>query len=171
MSDDEASPDFQSQNGSGEVSTSLLQENKDTFRRFYDEVLNGRNISVMDELNAPNLVDHNRMNPSPTLSDLEAAKQSIQLLHRSFPDIKWRVDDMIAEGGQGRGTLDCSRNPQGRFHGNPTDGGARSRSRALRSYVSLAVRSLSTGSSSMRSHSFNSSERCGPQADFPAASC
>lgn len=75
-----------------------LGENKAEYTRFFDEVLNGRDLDVLDELNDPNLVDHARSDPRPELSDLEAAKESVAMLHRGFPDIKWTVDDMIAEG-------------------------------------------------------------------------
>ena len=69
-----------------------LEKNKNAFMRFYDEVLNDRQISVMDQLDDPNLVDHNRVIPQNGLSDLEAAKLSIASLHKGFPDIKWKVE-------------------------------------------------------------------------------
>jgi steroid delta-isomerase-like uncharacterized protein len=52
----------------------------------------------MNELSASNLADRNRMSPRGDLSDLEAAKESFAALHQASPDIKWQVDDVIAEG-------------------------------------------------------------------------
>ena len=99
-----------------------LEENKAEYTRFFDEVLNGRNLAVLDELNTPNMVDHARSDPRPDLSDLEAAKESVAMLHRGFPDIKWSLDDMIAEGDRVVARWTAHGTHEGEFMGIPPTG-------------------------------------------------
>ena len=39
----------------------MSEQNKALARRFYDEVFNRRNLHAMDELCAPDIIDHNAM--------------------------------------------------------------------------------------------------------------
>ena len=71
-------------------------ENKTTVRRFYDEVLNERRLDVMDELCAPDFVDHTPA--SGHSAGLDDLKQQIAAWHRAFPDLRVTVDEIIAEG-------------------------------------------------------------------------
>lgn len=99
-----------------------VEKNKVVFRRFYDEVLNERKIGVMDELNDPRLVDHSRVIPQNGLSDSEAAKLAIASLHKGFPDISWRVDDMVAEGDRVVARWTAQGTQNGEFMGMPPTG-------------------------------------------------
>ena len=99
-----------------------VEGNKAEYTRFFDEVLNGRNLAVLDELNDPNFVDHARTDPRPELSDLEAARESVAQLHRAFPDIKWSVEDMIAEGDRVVARWTAHGTHEGEFMGIPPTG-------------------------------------------------
>ena len=71
------------------------EQNKALIRRAYEEAFNQRNLAVLDEVNAPDLVFHNA---STTMQGLEAFKQFLSLYLSAFPDARFAVEDMIAEG-------------------------------------------------------------------------
>jgi len=75
------------------VSTTL---NKIRMRRFYDEVLNKGNIEAVDRLLSKNFREHEEF---PGLTPTrEGVKQMFTMMHRAFPDMKVKVEDMGAAG-------------------------------------------------------------------------
>jgi predicted SnoaL-like aldol condensation-catalyzing enzyme len=70
-----------------------MEDNKQAVRRFYQEVINGRNLDVLDELLTPDGVDHTFGSQNP-----EQAKQFFGMIHQAFPDLHAEVHDVIAEG-------------------------------------------------------------------------
>ena len=83
------------------------EENKALIRRFWEEVFNGRNLDLIDELCAPNFVDHGMNNQE---SNAEGFKQMLSMWFNAFPDLHVTIDDLFAEGDRcatrwtGRGT-------------------------------------------------------------------
>ncbi len=71
------------------------EDNKALIRRAYEEGFNQRNLAVLDEVNASDLVSHNA---STTMQGLEAFKQFLSLYLSAFPDARFTVEDIIAEG-------------------------------------------------------------------------
>ena len=57
-----------------------VQDNKQAARRFYQEVINGRNLDALDELLTPDGVDHTFGSGNP-----EQAKQFVGMVHQAFP--------------------------------------------------------------------------------------
>ena len=74
----------------------MSEENKALVRRFYEEVMNRGNMAVVDELSAPNIVDHNPM-PGQAAGP-EGFKQFVGMFRSAFPDLNVTADDVIAEG-------------------------------------------------------------------------
>jgi predicted ester cyclase len=68
------------------------EHNKEIVRQFITEVLSGRNISLADEVLAPNYV--NRM----TGADLAALKGMLTGLSTALSDLRFEIDDLVAEG-------------------------------------------------------------------------
>jgi predicted SnoaL-like aldol condensation-catalyzing enzyme len=70
------------------------EQNKAVVRRFIEEVLIGQNAALVDELLAPDYVNH--MVPGGR----EAFKQFFTVLSSAFPDLElhYSVDHLIAEG-------------------------------------------------------------------------
>jgi predicted SnoaL-like aldol condensation-catalyzing enzyme len=70
------------------------EQNKAVVRRFIEEVLTSENAALVDELLAPDYVNH--MVPGGR----EAFKQFFTVLSSAFPDLKlhYRVEHLIAEG-------------------------------------------------------------------------
>ena len=61
-------------------------------RRFFDEVWNGNDVGVIDEIFAPTVL----VNGTPIARD--AVKQLVVARRAVFPDIRVTVEDQIAEG-------------------------------------------------------------------------
>ena len=74
----------------------MSEENKAMARRFYDEVINGRNLDALDELVADDFVEHEALPGMPT--DREAPRQFFGMLHAAVPDLQVELADLIAEG-------------------------------------------------------------------------
>ena len=73
--------------------------NKATARRIYDEVVNGGNIDLIDEVMTVDMIEHEEF---PGLeSGREGAKQFFQLFRAAFPDLRFEVHDMVGEEGIG----------------------------------------------------------------------
>ena len=72
------------------------ERNKEIVRRFVEEVQNNRDWEIYDELNAPDFV--NLSAPPGVPSDREGGKLFLGSFFSAFPDARWTVDDMIAEG-------------------------------------------------------------------------
>jgi steroid delta-isomerase-like uncharacterized protein len=69
---------------------------KDITRRFYEEIINKKNVQAIDRFCAPNFVDHNP--PPGGKGTLDATKQQFLDLVAAFPDLTMTVQDQIAEG-------------------------------------------------------------------------
>jgi steroid delta-isomerase-like uncharacterized protein len=74
---------------------SEVERNKAVVRRFVEEVQNGKDEAVFDELNAPDFV--NLSAPPGVPSDLEGGKAFLWSFFNAFPDCRFTIDDMIAE--------------------------------------------------------------------------
>ena len=97
------------------------EQNKALFRRFMDEVFNRGNISLVDEVCAPDFVEREELPPGIP-PGCEAIKQFSTVFRSAFPDLKVTIDDMIAEGDKVvvRGTW--SGTHKGEFMGIPPTG-------------------------------------------------
>jgi predicted ester cyclase len=76
----------------------LSETNKTLSRRFFDEVFGKGKLNVLDEIIAR---DHINSGPG-TLPGLptgpEGAKQLVTVYRNAFPDLRFTIDDQIAEG-------------------------------------------------------------------------
>jgi predicted ester cyclase len=73
------------------------EQNKALLRRVMEEVFSRGNISLIDELFAPDFVEHEALPPGIP-AGREGVKQLSTMLRRAFPDLKATIDDTIAEG-------------------------------------------------------------------------
>ncbi|MGD8626408.1 MAG: ester cyclase [Anaerolineae bacterium] len=74
----------------------MTEKNKTLMRRALEEVVNEGNLDLIDELVAPNFVDHTPMPGLPP--NREGIKQTIGMLRQAFPDIEVTSEDLIAQG-------------------------------------------------------------------------
>jgi predicted ester cyclase len=69
-----------------------IEQNKAVVRRFITEVLSGRNLGLADEVLAPNYVN-------PLMgADLAAFKGMLTGISSALTDLRYEVDDLVAEG-------------------------------------------------------------------------
>ena len=68
------------------------EQNKETVRRFLTGPLSGRDISLVDEVLAPNYV--NRL----TGADLATFKGFLTGMSTALSDVRFEIDDLVAEG-------------------------------------------------------------------------
>lgn len=69
--------------------------------RFVEELWNGRNLEVADEIFSENCVTHQLQSGSPVTSaprDPETIKQHVREWIESFPDLTFSVEQMVASG-------------------------------------------------------------------------
>lgn len=74
-----------------------VEENKAIVQRYYDEVLNGRDLSLLEETHAVDYVHHDPSNPAD-IEGREGTRKRLAELMRAFPDFRYTIEDMIAEG-------------------------------------------------------------------------
>jgi predicted ester cyclase len=94
------------------------EDNKQAVRRFYQEVIHGRNLDARDELLTPDGVDHTFGSQNP-----EQAKQFFGMVHQAFPDLHAEIHDVIAEGDLVAARVTYTSTHQGEFLGIPATGG------------------------------------------------
>lgn len=75
----------------------MLEEmNKALLRRFVEEMVNQGNMAVASELVASDFIE---LDPFPGQAPGRAGLiESIERLRRAFPDLIWRIEEMVAEG-------------------------------------------------------------------------
>jgi predicted ester cyclase len=73
----------------------MSEANKAIYRRAWQELMNQRNLAIVDELFAPNYVLHD---PHVPLSGRKALKHFTVALHQGFADLRLTLDDLLAEG-------------------------------------------------------------------------
>jgi steroid delta-isomerase-like uncharacterized protein len=73
-----------------------MADYKEMAQRWYAEVMNEGNEDVIEELCAPNFVDHD---PLPgTSPDRDGLHDFVKQVRTAFPDLDARVDDVLVEG-------------------------------------------------------------------------
>ena len=73
------------------------EQNKEQMRRVIEEVMNRGNVSLADELLAPDFVEHEALPPGIP-GGREGVKHLTTAFRSAFPDFKATIDDMLAEG-------------------------------------------------------------------------
>jgi len=86
----------------------MSEQNKAVVRRLVDEVMNSGRLEILDELYTPRLA--------------ATARAWIAPFRASFPDVKMRVVDLVAEGDKVVGRFLCSGTQQGEWQGLPPTG-------------------------------------------------
>lgn len=75
------------------------EQNKAVSRRWYLEMFNEGDLAVADEINTADYTNHNPYAPPGGFgSGPQASKNVVTLYRNAFPDIRFTVEDQIAEG-------------------------------------------------------------------------
>ena len=96
---------------------STTEENKAQFRRAYEEVLNRGDLSVVDELIAPDFLNHEA--PPGRDRGPESMRELATMLRTAFPDLRFTIEELVAEGDIVAGRLTMSGTHDGPLMGMP----------------------------------------------------
>ena len=75
----------------------MSEQNKNNVRRLFEEVWNKGHVSVADELFSPTYTHHDSSTPDVGRGP-ESEKKRATLYRNAFPDIRFAIEDIIAEG-------------------------------------------------------------------------
>jgi predicted ester cyclase len=98
-----------------------LEQDKINFRRIPEEIFNQGKLELIDELFAPDYVEHAPVPPGFP-SGREGVKQFISMVRAAFPDFHYTVGDQISEGDKQVGQLTAHGTHQNEFMGIPATG-------------------------------------------------
>ena len=97
-----------------------MQNNSDIVRRFITEVLNGGNIDSAGEFFRDDMVEQVPFpGQGPGLSGL---KDVLRGMRTAFPDMRWTIEEQIAEGGKVVTRFEWTGTHRGDFLGVPATG-------------------------------------------------
>jgi predicted ester cyclase len=90
------------------------EENKALAQCWIEEAWNKGDLTIVEELIAPNYILHDPARPG--LRGREGIKQSVAMFRTAFPDLHFTIEDQIAEGDKVV-ILYTVQGPQGSFDG------------------------------------------------------
>jgi steroid delta-isomerase-like uncharacterized protein len=97
-----------------------LEANKATVQHLYEQLFNQGNLSVADEVIAPDFINHNE--PPESNRGPESMRQLITRLRTAFPDMHYTVEELVAEGDTVAIRVTVSATHRGPFQGMPPTG-------------------------------------------------
>jgi len=97
-----------------------LEQNKVLARRLMEEDISRGDEAVADQIIHPEFFDHT--NPPGMQHGLDGHKAIVRLFRATFPDLEWRIDDLIAEGDKVVARTTMRGTQRGEFFGIPPCG-------------------------------------------------
>jgi steroid delta-isomerase-like uncharacterized protein len=97
-----------------------VEENKANYRRITEEIWIQGNLALVDELFAPNYVNHDPTNPE--VRDLKGFKEYIVATRTALQEMKVTIDDLIAEGDKVAGRWTARATHKAEWGGIPATG-------------------------------------------------
>ena len=76
----------------------MSDQNKALSRRNFEEVWNQRKLEVIDQLVAANSVLHDPSAPGGKVEGSKGYKQFVEIYLTAFPDVRFTINDQIADG-------------------------------------------------------------------------
>ena len=92
------------------------ETNKALLRRTYEEWFNQGNLTNVDELIAPDCINH-EVPPGMNNRGPESARQVVTMLRSAFPDLHFTIEELVAEGDTVVGRVTMSGTHLGPFMG------------------------------------------------------
>jgi predicted ester cyclase len=102
------------------VDQQALERNKALVRRLMDDDISRGDEATADAIIHPDFFDHT--NPPGMQRGLEGHKAIVRLFRSIFPDLEWRIDDLIAEGDKVVARTTMRGTQRGEFFGIPQTG-------------------------------------------------
>lgn len=95
----------------------MAEDLKDLMRKFVDEVWNQGKLDVVDQLVAQGCVTHDPAAPGGVLTGPDGVKQLASMYRNAFPDTRFEINDLIAEGDKVAARLSASGTHKGALMG------------------------------------------------------
>jgi steroid delta-isomerase-like uncharacterized protein len=97
------------------------EPNKAQFRRTLEAMFNKGDLDLVDELVAPDFLNHD-VPPGMNNRGPESARQVVMILRTAFPDLHFTIEDLVAEGDTVAGRVTMRGTHLGPFQGIPATG-------------------------------------------------
>ncbi len=97
-----------------------LEENKAVFRMFIEKAFNSGNLAAIDDLVNQDFIEHQHLPVRD--SGRQALKQLVTWLRTTFPDLHYKIENMIAEGDKVAAHMSFRGTQKGEFMGIPPTG-------------------------------------------------
>ncbi len=98
------------------------EENKTLVRRTWEEVVNQKNLDLLDELFAADYVHHDPSLPPDMQRGLDAYGLVLSMFFDAFPDLHGTIEDVVGEGDKVASRLRWRGTHQGELMGIPPSG-------------------------------------------------
>ena len=99
-----------------------IEGNKAVIRRFYEQAWNQKQFDILEETHASGWMHHDPSNPLDLRGGPEGNRARLVEVSIAFPDVHFRLDDLIAEGDQVAVRFTISGTHLGPFAGIPATG-------------------------------------------------
>ncbi|MDQ6910885.1 MAG: ester cyclase [Actinomycetota bacterium] len=76
----------------------MSDENKSLVRRFFEEVINAENVDRADEFVTADYAEHQQLPGGEGRQGIRVAKAFLSMMRRAFPDYRFDIEDLVAEG-------------------------------------------------------------------------
>lgn len=100
----------------------LSEANKAVIRRFYEQAWNQKQYDILEETHAADWIHHDPSNPLDLRNGPEGNRARMMEVGAAFPDIHFRLDDLIAEEDRVAIRFTISGTHSGPFAGIPATG-------------------------------------------------
>lgn len=100
--------------------TAVRTDIRDVARQLIEDDLNTGDVAVAERIIAADFVDHT--NPPGLQHGLAGHRGIVDIFHAAFPDVRWTIDDMVAEGDRVAMRLTMTGTHRGEFFGIPPTG-------------------------------------------------
>lgn len=93
----------------------VAADNRELARQLIEDDLNTGDVAAAERIVADAFVDHT--NPPGLQRGLEGHRGIVDIFHAAFPDVRWTIDDMVAEGDRVAMRLTMTGTHRGDFFG------------------------------------------------------
>jgi steroid delta-isomerase-like uncharacterized protein len=97
-------------------------KNKTVVRRYFEEAWNKKNLDVVDEIIAPDLLDHEVDGSGQKSGPGDVKRYLTGYYHKALPDVRMTVEDQVAEGDKVVTRITVRGTHQGELLGVPATG-------------------------------------------------
>jgi steroid delta-isomerase-like uncharacterized protein len=74
-----------------------LEANKNVVRRYFLEMVNNQDLTILDQLVSQNRTAHNLLDGTVNNGTLDDLRKFLTYLFKAFPDLNYTIEDIIAE--------------------------------------------------------------------------